>query len=272
MKKHRNIFLTQIFLFLAAIGLFHGTGHAQPPAPAVPGEGIAPALPACAKDDRPCVLGQIEQTALAIENKSWRDQTLRELAKTWAFEGDTDKAIALVSKIQTPDTQALTIRGIGMTAAEQKFSKEKLDALFIKLRAVSETITHPPSYAIALTYVAMAQAFAGDNEGAWKTASDMKNDALRHKAFAETAEIQAQKGDYKAAMHSIEQIESEAFRNKALNVVSKIFAGNGLYQEALDAVAKITNAYKKSEGLQYVLDSQKPREAKKEIKTEGAAE
>jgi hypothetical protein len=256
MKIYRILFAALLLCPLATL--------AQEPGSALKGEGIAPALPACGKENRTCVLEQIEQTALAIDNKSWRDQTLRELAKTYAFEGNTDKAIELVSKIQTPDTQALTIRGIGMAAAGNKLAKEQYDALFTKLRATAETITHAPSYAIALTYIAMAQAFAKDNEGAWKTAGDMKNEALRHKAFAETAEIQAEQGDFKAAMHSIEQIGSEAFRNKAYNVVSKILADKKLYQEALEGASKITNAYKKSETLQYILDAQKPREVKKE--------
>lgn len=226
------------------------------------GEGVAPVTTACKMEDRACVLTQIEETSAKIDNKAWRDQTLRELAKTYAFEGNIDKAIALVAKIETPDTKALTIRGIGIAAADNKLTKEEYGVIFTKLRTLAETITHPPSYAIALTYIAMAQAFAKDNEGAWKTASEMENEALRHKAFAETAEIQAEQGDFKATMHSIEQIGSEAFRNKAYNVVSKILAAKGLLQEALDAAAKITNAYKKSESMQYVLDIQKPREVK----------
>ncbi|MCD8497754.1 MAG: hypothetical protein LRZ85_06540 [Alphaproteobacteria bacterium] len=224
-----------------------------------PEEKTVQAASPCQMDDRVCVLKQIEETAEAIDNKSWHDQTLRELAKTYAFEGDTDKAISLIAKIQTPDTQAMTIRGIGMAAAGNELSQEQYDELFAKLRKAAETISHPPSYAIALTYIAMAQAFAEDDEGAWKTAADMENDALRHKAFGETAEIQAERGDFDAAMHSIEQIDSEAYRNKAYNIVAKLLADRKLFQEALNAAANITNAYKKAETMQYILDIQKPR-------------
>ncbi|MCD8563220.1 MAG: hypothetical protein LRY54_04110 [Alphaproteobacteria bacterium] len=227
-------------------------------------ENSAPPAPHCQVNDRACVLKEIENTAQTIDNQSWHDQTLRELAKTYAFENDIDKAVSLISAIKTPDTQAMTIRGIGMAAAFNKLSHEEYETIFQKLRKVAETITHPPSYAIALTYIAMGQAFAGENEGAWKTASEMENDALRHKAFGETAEIQAERGDYKSAMHSIEQIDSEAYRNKAYTTVSKILADHGNLQEALDAAGQVTNAYKKAEAMQYVLDVQKPRDTKKE--------
>ncbi len=131
---------------------------------------------------------------------------------------------------------------------------------FAKLRTVAEKIEHQPSYAIALTYIAMAQAFAGDDEGAWKTAADMENDALRHKAYGETAEIQAERGDSQAAMKSIGFIESLAFRNKAYAIVTKLLADRGKLEEALNSAKAITNDYKKAQALQYVLDKQKPRE------------
>ena len=221
----------------------------------------------CSINDRPCIIENLEETAATIENKSWRDQTYRELAKTLAFDGKNKEAIALIDKIETPDTKAMTIRGIGMAIAESKQSREKYLETFIALRAKAEKITHPPSYAIALTYIAMAQAFAEDNEGAWKTASDMKNDALRHKAYGETAEIQAEKGNFEAAMKSIGFIESEAFRNKAYAIVSKIFTETKnedevpIYlEEALGAAEAISNPYKKAKAIQNILDTQKPRE------------
>jgi hypothetical protein len=110
----------------------------------------------------------------------------------------------------------------------------------------------------------MAQAFAGDDEGAWATAADMENDALRHKAYGETAEVQAEKGNHEAAMTSISKIESLAYRNKSYSLVSKILADQGLYDEAVVAANPISNAYKKANALQYILDKQKPRD---EIKT-----
>ena len=170
--------------------------------------------------------------------------------------------MALLDKIQNPDTKALTIRGIGMASAGQDISEEQHAALFESLRAHAEKIDHPPSYAIALTYIAMAQAFAGDNEGAWKTASDMENDALRHKAYGETAEIQAEKGDFTSAMKSIGFIESAAFRNKAYAIVSKLLADQEHFQNAFDAAAKITNSYKKAQAIQNVLNTQKPQDVK----------
>ena len=214
----------------------------------------------CSIEDRPCVINALRDTAGRIDNPAWRDQTYRELAKTLAFDGDTDGAIALIEKIENPDTKAMTIRGIGMAAADNKLSKEQYGDIFQKLRMAADKITDPPSYAIALTYIAMAQAFAGDNEGAWKTASEMTNDALRHKAYGETAEIQAENGDFEAAMKSISLIESPAYRNKSYETVSKILADRKKLDEALKAAEAVTNPYKRAEALQYVLDAQKPRD------------
>ena len=224
--------------------------------------GFAPAALAqeCVIQDRTCVINALIAEADAIETTSWRDQTYREIAKTLAFENRLDEAVALLDKIENPDTRAMAIRGIGMAAADNDLDPAIYKALFTKLREKANTIEHPPSFAIALTYIAMAQAFAGDDAGAWKTAAEMENDALRHKADGETAEIQAEQGKFNEAMKSIGFIDSEAFRNKAYSLVSKIMADKGLLENALKAAQAVTNSYKKATALQYVLDKQKPRE------------
>lgn len=217
---------------------------------------------ACPIEDKACIFSALKNKAEQIENKSWRDQTYRELAKSLSAAGFTDQALEIIPKIETPDTKALTIRGIGMSAAALDLSQESHNALFTALRAEAEKITHPQSYAIALTYIAMAQAFAGDNEGAWKTASEMENDALRHKAYGETAEIQAEQGDPEAAMRSIHLIESPAFRNKAYSIVSKILTDKGQYQEAMFSAVLITNPYKHAKALQYIVNQKRAAEQK----------
>lgn len=216
---------------------------------------------ACEVANRACMLKELQSSADAIDKDSWKDQAYRELAKTLAFDNDIDGAVAVLNKISNPDTKALTIRGIGMAAADNDLSAEAYGAIWKTLRAEAEKIKHPPSYAIALTYIAMAQAFAGDNAGAWATAASMQNDALRHKAYGETAEIQAEKGDFSAAMKSIEYIDSVAFRNKAYATVSKILADGEELQAAYDAAKKIDNSYKRAAAIQYILDVQKPRES-----------
>lgn len=221
--------------------------------------------PVCMGSDRNCVITQLIETTQKIENASWRDQSYREIAKSLAADGHFDAALEIWVKIESPDTKALTIRGIGMAAADHDLEQSRYDGLFAELRAKSETIEHAPSYAIALTYIAMAQAFAGDNEGAWKTAASMENDALRHKAYGETAEIQAETGNVAAAMKSIGYIESTAYRNKAYALVSKILADQELFDAALEAAAPLTNAYKKAKALQYVLDKQKKMLAKEQV-------
>ncbi len=227
----------------------------------------------CSSEDRACILELLRNEARHIDQTLWRDQVYRELAKTYAFEGKFDQALGLITSIQTPDTQAMTIRGIGMTIAAQSHDKETLDRHFDQLTQASKQITAPASYAIALTYIAMAQAFAHDDQGAWDTAASMENDALRHKAYAETAEIQAEFGKFDQAMKSIAFIDSQSFRNKAYTIISKILAEQGLSQEALNAALEITNPYKKAQAIQTMLDLQKPRDVERHTlpaKTEGS--
>ena len=234
-------------LLLFALYPFAGFGQEAP-------------IPSCQTSDKICILEELQGTIEGIEKESWRDKAYRELAKSYTYEEQEDRAITLINKIQNPDTKALTIRGIGFAAADRDFAPKRYAALFQKLTAEASKIDHPPSYGIALTYIAMAQAFAGDNAGATLTAKSMENDALRHKAFGETAEIQAERGDYAAATASIAHIDSLPFRNKAHRIVSKIFVQQGLIDEAYTTAQKIENAYMKAQALQLILNHDNPEE------------
>lgn len=223
-------------------------------------EADAPAARPCAASDTSCLMTELAATAATIDNKTWRDQTYRELAKSYAHEGMEDAAIALIDKIETPDTKAMTIRGIGFAAADNKWAKARYNALWEKLSVQAKKIEHAPSQGIAWTYIAMAQAFAQDDAGATKTALAMENEALRHKALAESAEIQADRGDFKAAMDSIGHIGAASFRNKAYRTVAKIFTDDGRLQEAYDTAAKIDNPYMRAQAVQAILNHGNPEE------------
>lgn len=210
----------------------------------------------CQGADRQCIGRKIEQIAEEIPQDRWRDQTYRELAKFMAADGQAMTALALIDKIKSPDTKALTIRGIGVEAA---MADQVPEELFPALRQQAERIKHSASYAIALTYIAMAQAFAGDDAGAINTAKDMENNALRNKAFAETAEIQAEYGKQDAAIETISYIDDENFRDKAYRIVSEIFAKAGADQQAYDVASKIINPVVQVEALQTLLSEQKRR-------------
>lgn len=220
------------------------------------GSAFAQEAPSCKADDKACLLSQLETVTGQIAEKNWQDQMYRELAKLLTLDKQADKAVALIARIDNPDTKAMTIRAIGMAAADTGMKPEEYTPLFSALRAEAEKITHPPSYAIALTYIAMGQAFAGDNAGAMQTARDMENDALRNKAFGESAEIQAERGDIVAAMASIAAIDSPAFRNKAHGIISKIFADRKKYDEALKTAMAIDNHYLQAQAILYILAKQ----------------
>lgn len=210
----------------------------------------------CAATDAACQLPRLESLTASITETSWRDQTYREIAKLYMASGDSARALAILPKIESRDTRALTIRGIGMEAAKLKRGTEDLANIFTALRTEADKIDHAPSLGIALTYIAMAQAFAGDDAGAFATAKSMTNDALRHKAFGENAEIQAERGDLAPALESLAAIDSDSFRNKAHLTVAKIFADKKLYDHAMATAEKITNDYQKSQALLYIMARQ----------------
>lgn len=233
------------YLFILALTAVSASGRAQ--------DGAA----TCKSDDRACLMQQVEALAPQIDKSEWRDQTLRELAKSYAAAGQTDKAIGLIAQVTDNDTKAMTIRGIGMEAAALKWDAAKYKPLWKKLSDEAAKITHAPSQGIAYTYISMAQAFAGDDDGARQTASTMQNEALRNKAYGEAAEIQAGRGDLANALVSLEAINSAPYRGKQLDIVSRIFLDKGMTAEAYDCASRIDNAYLKAKAIQRILDKGK---------------
>lgn len=257
MKLHCFIVLTALCQLTFAI--LPATAFAESPAE----------VKTCAATDAECLHQEIARAAKALTNKTERDQTYRELAKSWARAGHPEKAVEIVPLIETPDTRAMAIRGIAMELAGLKGPKDKQDKIFTQLREQAESLKegHPPSFAIALTYIAMGQAFAGDNEGAWKTAAEIENDSLRHKAYGETAEIQAENGDYENAKISLNKITDIPYKNKACVTISKILANKGMMTQAYDAALQITNPYLKAAAIQNILDRQAAPDAAKDRNT-----
>lgn len=210
----------------------------------------------CATSDYSCFFNLIEQRAEQITESRWRNQAYRDLAVSKAMDGHYDGAVALIDKIDNPDTQAMTVRAIGMAVALHKdLDNTTYRAIFAKLDTKSATIKDSGAKDIAYTYIAMAQAFAGLDDDATKTTDNMTNPALKHKAFGETAEIQAERGDYDQAMKSINAIDSIAFKNKALGIISGIFVKREEYERAQRAALNITNMTKQVSALQNILNA-----------------
>jgi len=207
--------------------------------------------------DRACVARSILFDMQGVNELQWRDATLRDLAGSYTYDGKIDQAIGLIDQIKNPDTQAMTVRMIGMTAAlYRKDAPSELKTIFAKLTTRTDKMTDASGQAIAYTYIAMAQAFAGLDADAEKTAGAMTNAALRHKAFGETAEIQAERGDIEAAMGSIKKIDIASFRNKAYQNVAEIMMKKGDYDGALKSANNIDNAMKRAQTLQKLMHSQ----------------
>src|SRR5687768_17374282 len=84
---------------------------------------------ACAGTDKACLFDMLEETTATVGEQQWQDQTWREMAKLLAHDGQADRAISLISRIKNPDTRAMTIRGIGVAAAENRLNREDYDQL-----------------------------------------------------------------------------------------------------------------------------------------------
>lgn len=210
----------------------------------------------CSGTDQACLLGELEKSADAITDVKWRDISYRELAKTLAANKQTPQALAILEKISNPDTKALTIRAIGMTAATHNLSVTEYEGLFKNLTERANAIEHIPSKEIAYTYIAMAQSFARQDEAAVVTTNAMTNAALKHKAFGEMAEIQAERGDAEAAIATLRRIDLESYRNKASRTVTILLADKALYNDAATLAQGITNANLRAEAIQYILNKQ----------------
>lgn len=244
---NKRVFFTVFFLAIGTAPAF-----AAAPAPLVP-------QPPCKGADRACLFKELGQSAASIEDDKWRDISYRELAKSLAAENRLDEAMALIPKIVTPDTQALTIRGIGMAAATLNLTPDQYSALFKSLAQEADKISQPASKDIAYTYIAMSQSFAKQDTAALATARSMTNPALKHKAFGEIAEVQAERKDTAAAMATLMEIDSPAYKNKSTRTITLLLADRGLFDEAAMAAHQITNPTLKAEALQYILTKQTPK-------------
>jgi hypothetical protein len=236
---------------------------------ALPHKGYAQELNACKGSDLKCVLDYSARDIDAIEDQNWKDQIIRDLVMRYADSGYKEEALALIDKVQNPDTKAMSIRAAGFGLA--KFSKvgsAKSDkAYFKQLDDRAETIEHEGARAIAYTYIAMGEALAGLDEDATQTALAMDNSALRNKALAESAEIQAERGDLQAARLSISHIDNAAFKDKAYSITAEIFIKQGQYDEAIAMAARIENAYKRNKVALDLAEAQiNAREAENNIK------
>lgn len=193
---------------------------------------------------------------MSIDEGRWKDQALRELAKSYTLNGAPNKAIKLISYINNADTKALTIRGIGMNYAKISQDISRLDALFEELKSVADTIEHKPSKEIAYTYIGMAQSYANMDKEAVSTALSMQNPALKNKALGEIAEIQAEQNKYKLSFDTLALIEDVSFKNKAYRIISKIYAQNGSYKASYDAAILNLNLTSRAESLQALINAQ----------------
>jgi predicted negative regulator of RcsB-dependent stress response len=211
----------------------------------------------CQVSDTQCLYSHLQSGIADIEQERWRNAAYRDLAESMAYNGQIDEAVALIQKIDNDDTQAMTVRAIGMVLAlHRDLTVEEYQSMFAKLDNAAQTIADEGARDIAYTYIAMAQAFAGLDADATKTTDAMTNPALKHKAFGETAEIQAGKGKFDEAMKSINLIDSVAFKNKALGIVSDIFVKNGDLDSALKVTQQITNPTRKATSMQNIINYQ----------------
>lgn len=223
-----------------------------------PAQATGASLASCTEADRACMIKELQATLPQITEKNWRDIAYRELIKLLAQEGQTTEAIALIDEISNPDTQALSIRGIGMAAPGINLTAQGYTDLFTALRKRADSIAAPAPREIAYTYISMSQVFSRLDSDGKATAQAIENPALRNKAYGEMAEIQSERNDGAAALQTLALIEDTPYRNKSSRTVALLLSDRGLFKEAYAVAHAITNPTLKAEALQHILNKQKP--------------
>lgn len=217
---------------------------------------MAQTNPPCTATDKTCLLDTLNATAKTIPEDNWRDQTWREVAKAAAAHGQMSQALEIVPLVKNPDTKAMTIRGIAMAVAALNLDTEARKEIFSSLRTEADKIEHAPSQAIALTYIAMGQAFAGDHKDSMATASSMTNPALRNKAYGEAAEILAERNNLPYVQENLASIDDPGYKDKEKGLVVKKFADIKSFESALVIANDIVNPYEKAQALLYIMNKQ----------------
>jgi predicted negative regulator of RcsB-dependent stress response len=202
-----------------------------------------------------CAMSALDLYVPQINNVRWRDQSLREQAKILVRKGDVQKALTLISQITNADTQALTIRAIGIGMKDLTLDDAQKTLYFDALHKHATAITHTGSQEIALTYIAIAEASAGLFQNALKTASKLETRSLRNKSYQEIAEVLSATHKSDDAFFALERIDDTAFKNKAYSVVAAVFIKHQHITNALKATDFIDDPYIKSSSLLHIINT-----------------
>jgi len=202
-----------------------------------------------------CAINALDALVPQINNPRWRDQSLREQAKILVRNGAVEKATNLISKITNADTQALTIRAIGIGMQDLTLDDEKKALNFDRLHEHATAIAHTGSQEVALTYIAIAEANAGLFQRALLTAEKLNTRSLRNKSYQEIAEVCSAEGQKDNAFFALERIDDPAFKNKAYGVIAAVFIKHQHNADALRAADYITDPYIKATSLLNIINT-----------------
>lgn len=207
----------------------------------------------CDRENTRCLYDSLLQITEDIDNTNWKDQTYKEFSVLLTASNEPDQAINVIKLINNPDTKAMAIRANAMAITEHAFYQKKYSQLFENLITAANTIEHLPSKSIAYTYIAIAQAIAGDFNSALSTALSMENESLKNKALAEISELTAQRNQFNETVQALSSIQTSHYRDKASLNVSKIFSDNNKYDQAMKIMAMINSPYQKSQSLLTII-------------------
>lgn len=209
---------------------------------------------------RACISARVFKDASSIQDPMSRDQTLRGLAASLTYDGQIDEAIAMLSQIANPTTQAMTVRAISMAAA---LSGKNI--VFEKLKSAVEKITQPEAAILAQTFIAAAEASNDPNSD---IAKNFKDPALKNEALSEITEIQAERGDMDRVMKTASQIDDVFYRDASYQTAATILIRKNMIDAALKVAEAIDDPAKRAQTMLLILKNQ---EEKKRTGTAAAA-
>jgi tetratricopeptide (TPR) repeat protein len=189
------------------------------------------------------------------------DQLQRGVALTQLQLGDTSGALVTAANIESDLRRADVLRHIGVNRMNAGKPTEAREMLLAASQAAQKVIPDTAkggwatrsAKATTLSWIAHAQAEAGDVKEAFRTANTIPTDQAMDDALAWIAPVQAAAGDLKGALETVERIRDETSKGAALEDLAQVLVRAGREKDALALAAQQTSPAVKARALLGVI-------------------
>lgn len=187
---------------------------------------------------RQCRAGDIEaasRTRDAMQDQLYADLCTNAIAVALAEGGQIDAAIERLRAVGNPASRAKGLAGVARAASE--VDGPKLRPLFTDAIAAAGAITKEGARTAVLRDLAVGQAWAGDAEGAQKTAALISASGRRSMALGGIAAARASRGSFDQAVSIAQGIPGKVSQVEVWILIAKTHALAGRGPDATQALA-----------------------------------